>query len=115
MTFQVLEADRLSIDQMREFLRGIRQIEFQLEGKAAVYGVLERVLQHQHYGQLGKGERGVILSLSAQRDDVVVRAICSSIADAVFFAGVDVDDRARSDLGCLPGNRHFKRALSHDD
>jgi hypothetical protein len=32
MTFQVLEADRLSIDQMREFLQGSRQIEFQVEG-----------------------------------------------------------------------------------
>lgn len=60
MTFQVLEADRLSIDQMREFLQGSRQIEFKLEGKAAVYGFLERVLQHQHYSQLGKRERGVI-------------------------------------------------------
>jgi hypothetical protein len=60
MTFQVLEADRLSIDQMREFLQGSRQIEFKLEGQAAVYVFLERVLQHQHYSQLGKGERGVI-------------------------------------------------------
>ncbi len=45
---------------MREFLQGSRQIEFKLEGRAAVYGFLERVLQYQHYGQLGKGERGVI-------------------------------------------------------
>jgi hypothetical protein len=60
MTFQVLEADRVSIDQMREFLQGSRQIEFKLEGKVAVYGFLERVLRHQHYGQLGRGERGVI-------------------------------------------------------
>src|SRR6516165_10431699 len=60
MTFQVLEADRVSIDQMREFLQGSRQIEFKLEGKVAVYGFLERVLRHQHYGQLSRGERGVI-------------------------------------------------------
>jgi len=60
MTFQVLEADRLSIEQMREFLQGSSQIEFQLEGKAAVYEFLERVLQHQHYSDLGKAGRGVV-------------------------------------------------------
>ena len=33
MTFQVQEAERLNIDQLREFLEGSRQIECTLEGK----------------------------------------------------------------------------------
>lgn len=60
MTFQMHEAEWLSIEQMQEFLLGSRQVEFELEGKDAVYGFLERVLRHQHYGQWGKRERGVI-------------------------------------------------------
>ena len=51
MTFQMHEAEWLSIEQMQEFLLGSRQVEFELEGKDAVYGFLERVLRHQHYGQ----------------------------------------------------------------
>ena len=60
MTFQVHEAERLSIEQMREFLQGSRQLEFALQGKAAVYQFLERVLQTQHYGQRSRAERGVV-------------------------------------------------------
>lgn len=60
MTFQVQQADRLTIDQMREFLRGSGEIAFQLEGKAAIYGFIERVLRRQHYSRLGKRERGVV-------------------------------------------------------
>jgi hypothetical protein len=62
MKFQVNQTDRLSIDQMREFLQGSRQIEFTPEGKTAIYGFVERVLQHQHYGRLGKSQRGTIRS-----------------------------------------------------
>jgi hypothetical protein len=60
MTFQVHEAERMTIEQMREFLQGSQQLEFAVEGKAAVYGFLERVLQAQHYHQLGRSERGVV-------------------------------------------------------
>ncbi len=60
MTFQVQEADRLNIDQMREFLEGSRQIEFTLEGMATIYGFLERVLQRQHDSRLGKSGRGTV-------------------------------------------------------
>src|SRR5947209_799928 len=52
MTFRVHEAERLSIQQMREFLQGSRQLEFALQSKAAIYEFLERVLQARHYGQL---------------------------------------------------------------
>jgi hypothetical protein len=66
MTFRVHEAERLSIEQMSEFLRGSRQLEFALQGKTAIYGFLERVLQTQHYGQLGQAERGVVRAYLAK-------------------------------------------------
>ena len=59
MTFQVQQADQLSIEQMEEFLRGSRRMEFKPEGQAEVYGLIERVLSHCHYSKLGKRERGV--------------------------------------------------------
>ena len=60
MTFQVHEAEQQSIEQMREFLQGSRQLEFALQGKAAVYQFLERILQAQHYGRCSRSERGVV-------------------------------------------------------
>jgi elongation factor P--beta-lysine ligase len=60
MTFQVQQAEQLSIEQMEEFLQGSRQMEFKLEGRAEVYRLIERVLSHCHYSKLGKRERGVV-------------------------------------------------------
>jgi hypothetical protein len=54
------DADRLTIEQMSEFLQGSRAIEFSLRERLAVYGFLERVLAHQHYGRLPKLQRGVV-------------------------------------------------------
>jgi hypothetical protein len=59
MTFQVQQAEQLSIEQMEEFLQGSRRMEFKLEGRAEVYGLIERVLSHCHYSKLGRGERGI--------------------------------------------------------
>lgn len=60
MTFQVQKADRLSLEQMQEFLKGSRQIEFALGSRTEIYEFVESVLRYQHYGQLGKSERGLI-------------------------------------------------------
>lgn len=60
MTFQVQQAEQLSIEQMGEFLQGSRRMEFKPEGQAEVYGLIERVLSHCHYSKLGKLERGVV-------------------------------------------------------
>ena len=59
MTFQVQQADQLSIKQMEEFLQGSREMEFTIEGRAEVYQLIERVLSHCHYSKLCKRERGV--------------------------------------------------------
>jgi transposase InsO family protein len=54
------DADRLTIEQMSEFLQGSRAIEFSLRERLAVYGFLERVLEHQHYARLPKLQRGIV-------------------------------------------------------
>lgn len=53
-------AESLSQEQIREFLRSSREIEFAGCGRAEVYAWTERVLVAQEYGRLGKGERGVV-------------------------------------------------------
>lgn len=60
MTFQVRQADELNLDQMCEFLQGSREIEFAVETRSEVYQFVEGVLRYQHYGQLGKSDRGII-------------------------------------------------------
>jgi len=66
MTFQVHEAERLSIEQMREFLQGSRQLEFASGDRLAVYGLVERVLEAQHYGHLRKADKGVVRAYLAK-------------------------------------------------
>jgi transposase InsO family protein len=53
-------AESLSRDQIREFLRSSQPIEFAGCGRNEKYAWVERVLGAQHYGELGKGERGVV-------------------------------------------------------
>jgi hypothetical protein len=66
MTFQVHEAEQLSIEQMREFLKGSRQLTFAHQDKAAVYQFLERVLQARHYDRCCRAERGVVRTYLAK-------------------------------------------------
>lgn len=60
MNIQMPDADRLTIEQMREFLQGSRPMRFLLRGRRALYGFLERVLAQQHYVRLARPERGVV-------------------------------------------------------
>src|SRR5258708_2435957 len=60
MTLRMQDADRLTIEQMSEFLQGSRAIEFSLRGRVPLYGFLERVLTHQHYARLARVQRGVV-------------------------------------------------------
>jgi hypothetical protein len=66
MTFQVQEAELLSIGQMQEFLDGSRQLEFALQGKGAVYEFMERVLRTQRYDRRSRAERGVVRAYLAK-------------------------------------------------
>jgi transposase InsO family protein len=53
-------AESLSRDQIREFLRSSEPIEFTSGGREERYGWVGRVLAAQKYGELGKGERGLV-------------------------------------------------------
>jgi hypothetical protein len=66
MTFQVHEAEQLSIEQMREFLQGSRQLTFARQGRAAVYQFLERVLQARRYDRCTRAEKGVVRAYLAK-------------------------------------------------
>ena len=53
-------AESLSREQIREFLKSSESIEFAGCGRNEKYAWVERVLQAQRYGELGKRERGVV-------------------------------------------------------
>ena len=53
-------AESLSQEQIREFLKSSQPIEFAGCGRNEKYAWVERVLGAQNYGKLSKGERGVV-------------------------------------------------------
>jgi hypothetical protein len=53
-------AESLSREQIREFLKSSQGIEFAGCGRDEKYAWVERVLRAQNYGKLSKGERGVV-------------------------------------------------------
>jgi uncharacterized protein YggL (DUF469 family) len=53
-------AESLSRDQIREFLRSSEPIEFTSGGREERYLWVERVLAAQRYRSLGKSERGLV-------------------------------------------------------
>jgi hypothetical protein len=60
MTIEMPDADRLTIEQMQEFLRGSRAMKFLRRGREAWYQLLEQVLSRQHYVRLSRPHRGVV-------------------------------------------------------
>jgi len=53
-------AESLSREQIQEFLRSSEPIEFVGAGREERYGWVERVLAAEKYGELRKGERGLV-------------------------------------------------------
>lgn len=51
-------AEVLSQEQIQEFLKGSREIEFTAQNRAELYGFVERVLVGQQYAAQGKKQRG---------------------------------------------------------
>jgi transposase InsO family protein len=60
MQVQMMNAESLSQEQIREFLKSSQRIEFAGCQRREKYAWVERVLGAQNYGALGKGERGVV-------------------------------------------------------
>lgn len=53
-------AESLSREQIREFLKSSQQIEFAGCGRSEKYAWVEGVLGAQNYAKLSKGQRGVV-------------------------------------------------------
>jgi transposase InsO family protein len=60
MQVRMWNAESLSREQIREFLKSSEPIEFAGIGREEKYGWVERVLGVQKYAELGKRERGVV-------------------------------------------------------
>src|SRR5260370_36910565 len=52
--------ERLTLDQIREFVEGSRTIGFTAPMREAVYEFIERVLKSQQYCRLSRGEKGIV-------------------------------------------------------
>jgi hypothetical protein len=60
MTFTMQNLERLSLEEMKEFIEGSRTVALAAEGREASYGFIERLLKQQQYRKLRKGQRGVV-------------------------------------------------------
>src|SRR5712692_12102625 len=60
MEIRMQNAEALSAEQIREFLKGSEAIEFSGQNRAELYGWTQRVLVQQEYGVQGKKQRGAI-------------------------------------------------------
>ena len=52
--------ERLTLEQIGEFVEGSRAIGFSAPMREAVYEFIERVLKSQQYRRLGRGQKGIV-------------------------------------------------------
>ena len=52
--------ERLTLEQMREFVEGSRTIGFSVPKREAIYEFIERVLRSQRYGHITRGQKGIV-------------------------------------------------------
>src|SRR5712692_7792121 len=60
MNITMQNIERLTIDQIREFVEGSRSIGFSAPKREAVYKFIERVLKSQQYRRLSRGQKGMV-------------------------------------------------------
>jgi len=60
MNITMQNIERLTLDQIREFVEGSRTIGFSAPKREAVYEFIERVLKSQQYRRLGRGQKGIV-------------------------------------------------------
>jgi transposase InsO family protein len=60
MTIRMQELERMTLEEMREFVESNRKLRVEAADRQALYGLVERVLKNQRYSKLGKGERGIV-------------------------------------------------------
>jgi len=62
MTIRMKNLERLTLAEMKEFVKSNRHVEWSAPERVAVYGLIERVLKAQQYGRLSKGQKGIVRS-----------------------------------------------------
>src|SRR5262245_47710492 len=60
MNITMQNVERLTLDQMQDFLEGSRRIGFATPKREAIYEFIERVLKSQPYRRLNRGQRGIV-------------------------------------------------------
>jgi transposase InsO family protein len=60
MNITMQNIERLTLDQIREFVEGSRTIGFSAPKREAIYEFIERVLKSQGYRQITRGQRGIV-------------------------------------------------------
>src|ERR1019366_5501418 len=68
MQIRMQNAESLTWEQLREFLKGSETIEFQGQNRAELYGWVGRVLVAQEYATQGKKQRGTVRAYIVQGD-----------------------------------------------
>jgi hypothetical protein len=104
MNITMQNIERLTLDQIREFVEGSRTIGFSAPKGEAVYEFIERVLKSQQYRRLGRGQKGIVrrflvkmTGLSrAQLTRWIGRWIKTGVSNASQLAGRVFRDDTRS-------------------
>lgn len=60
MTIRMRNLERLTLDEMQEFVRANRQVVWAAEERESAYGLIERILRGQQYRRLKKGQKGIV-------------------------------------------------------
>lgn len=60
MTIHMQNSERITLRQMQEFVAGSRSIGFCAQGRAAAYGLMQRILGVQQYQRLSKAAKGIV-------------------------------------------------------
>src|SRR2546422_8301748 len=60
MNITMQNIERLTIDQIREFVEGSRSIGFSAPKREAIYEFIERVLKSQQYRRISRGQKGIV-------------------------------------------------------
>jgi hypothetical protein len=66
MTIRMKNLERLTLEEMREFVRTNRQVVCSAEERESAYGLIERVLKAQQYRRLSKGQKGIVRNFLAR-------------------------------------------------
>ena len=60
MNITMQDIERLTLDQIREFVEGSRTIGFSAPKREGVYEFIERVLKSQQYRRISRGQKGIV-------------------------------------------------------